>query len=291
MLNICFLLIALSPTEWVDDKHNARLSFPLFISTFFFTYLLYFLFSFSTLDEICTSHSPSERVPLSLLFPSPLRSLLFLVLFVSPPFLPWISGTSGPSPRPGSPRLPWLRTREEKKKRLKKCTYSFTLKPFVSPLFSFPLGLFRIILNWCFRFPLAKQTIEFYSSFVVLRLSDYGLMTRRFVCCLSSSIFSGLDSRMGLSSRLLCFCLHRSRVLCLISFATSPFRSDDDIQFLILIVQLFFSMIWVDFICFLCCLKLGSVCLYSPLLPLFSSATPPLTCWLSCLPDLPWGQV
>lgn len=129
---------------------------------------------------------------------------------------------------------------KREKKRLKKCTSSFTLKPFVSPLFSFPLGLFRIILNWCFRFPLAKQTIEFYSSFVVLRLSDYGLMTRRFVCCLSSSIFSGLDSRMGLSSRLLCFCLHRSRVLCLISFATSPFRSDDDIQFLILIVQLLF---------------------------------------------------
>lgn len=145
-----------------------------------------------------------------------------------------------PLPSPWLPSLTLVTNEGREKKRLKKCTSSFTLKPFVSPLFSFPLGLFRIILNWCFRFPLAKQTIEFYSSFVVLRLSDYGLMTRRFVCCLSSSIFSGLDSRMGLSSRLLCFCLHRSRVLCLISFATSPFRSDDDIQFLILIVQLLF---------------------------------------------------
>lgn len=142
------------------------------------------------------------------------------------PFLPWISGTSGPSPRACSPRLPWLRTREEKK-TVKKCASSFTLKPFVSSLFSFPLGLFKIILNRCSRFPLAKQTIEFYSSFVVLRLSDYGLMTWRFVCCLSSSIFSGLDSRMGLTSCLLCLCVHHSQVLCLISFAASPFRSDD----------------------------------------------------------------
>lgn len=148
--------------------------------------------------------------------PFPLRSLLFLVLFVSPLLYLGYQVRAALSPCAGSPRLPWLRTRDQRKKSFPKMHFLFHPWTICFPFIFFsPFGLFRIKSNWCFRFPLAKQTIEFYSSVVVFRLSDYGLMTRRFVCCLSSSIFSGLDSPMCLSSCLLCLCAHHSRVLCL----------------------------------------------------------------------------